>query len=435
MQHADGWWKGELQANVTIDAEDLLLREFLGIRTQSMTERDRHVDPRPAARRRHVGDVHRRPRRPVDDGRGVRRAAPRRRSAGSRAHGEGGGLRARRRRPGAGTGLHAHVAGPRRAVVMGPDPGAAAGADPAPASRPAEHLRLRLLGAPDDRRAHRGRRPPPDPAAPVRSRRAAHRRPTAGAAVAAHGRRQVRAARPHPPPLRAAPDALAAQDGDRSRGGVDLGPPRSRRLVGRYPAAVGVLAARAPPRGLRPRPSGDACRLRGARPVHDRGRPRTACRVLPVPGVGHGAGHDRSQRRRVGGRRSRAAEGCGVGARRGDPRARRLGGAPSGPRAERLGLRVRERQLRRYRRHGDRRPRPAAGPPSRRRGDRRGVPAGAALARRHAVRRRRVGCVRRGQHAAALHTSPVLRLRRGHRSSVGGRHGARARVPRRRAGA
>jgi squalene-hopene/tetraprenyl-beta-curcumene cyclase len=39
MQHADGWWKGELQANVTIDAEDLLLREFLGIRTARQTER------------------------------------------------------------------------------------------------------------------------------------------------------------------------------------------------------------------------------------------------------------------------------------------------------------------------------------------------------------------------------------------------------------
>jgi squalene-hopene/tetraprenyl-beta-curcumene cyclase len=38
-QHPDGWWKGELQANVTIDAEDLLLREFLGIRTAHQTER------------------------------------------------------------------------------------------------------------------------------------------------------------------------------------------------------------------------------------------------------------------------------------------------------------------------------------------------------------------------------------------------------------
>ena len=30
-QHPDGWWKGELETNVTMDAEDLLLRHFLGI--------------------------------------------------------------------------------------------------------------------------------------------------------------------------------------------------------------------------------------------------------------------------------------------------------------------------------------------------------------------------------------------------------------------
>jgi squalene-hopene/tetraprenyl-beta-curcumene cyclase len=32
LQHPDGWWKGLLETNVTIDAEDLLLREFLGVR-------------------------------------------------------------------------------------------------------------------------------------------------------------------------------------------------------------------------------------------------------------------------------------------------------------------------------------------------------------------------------------------------------------------
>jgi squalene-hopene/tetraprenyl-beta-curcumene cyclase len=37
LQHPDGWWKGELETNVTIDAEDLLLREFLGIRTAEQT--------------------------------------------------------------------------------------------------------------------------------------------------------------------------------------------------------------------------------------------------------------------------------------------------------------------------------------------------------------------------------------------------------------
>lgn len=30
-QDADGWWKGDLETNVTMDAEDLLLRQFLGI--------------------------------------------------------------------------------------------------------------------------------------------------------------------------------------------------------------------------------------------------------------------------------------------------------------------------------------------------------------------------------------------------------------------
>ncbi len=37
LQHPDGWWKGELETNVTMDAEDLLLREFLGIRGEQET--------------------------------------------------------------------------------------------------------------------------------------------------------------------------------------------------------------------------------------------------------------------------------------------------------------------------------------------------------------------------------------------------------------
>ncbi len=37
MQHRDGWWKGDLETNVTMDAEDLMLREFLGIRTAERT--------------------------------------------------------------------------------------------------------------------------------------------------------------------------------------------------------------------------------------------------------------------------------------------------------------------------------------------------------------------------------------------------------------
>src|SRR3954464_8432570 len=38
LQDEAGWWKGELATNVTMDAEDLLLREFLGIRQASESE-------------------------------------------------------------------------------------------------------------------------------------------------------------------------------------------------------------------------------------------------------------------------------------------------------------------------------------------------------------------------------------------------------------
>jgi squalene-hopene/tetraprenyl-beta-curcumene cyclase len=37
LQSPEGWWKGELETNVTMDAEDLLLRQFLGIRTERET--------------------------------------------------------------------------------------------------------------------------------------------------------------------------------------------------------------------------------------------------------------------------------------------------------------------------------------------------------------------------------------------------------------
>jgi squalene-hopene/tetraprenyl-beta-curcumene cyclase len=38
LQHEQGWWQGELETNVTMDAEDLLLREFLRIRTDEQTQ-------------------------------------------------------------------------------------------------------------------------------------------------------------------------------------------------------------------------------------------------------------------------------------------------------------------------------------------------------------------------------------------------------------
>lgn len=39
LQDTTGWWQGELQTNVTMDAEDMLLREFLGVRRLEETER------------------------------------------------------------------------------------------------------------------------------------------------------------------------------------------------------------------------------------------------------------------------------------------------------------------------------------------------------------------------------------------------------------
>ncbi|HLI42022.1 MAG TPA: squalene--hopene cyclase [Streptosporangiaceae bacterium] len=37
LQHPGGWWQGELETNVTMDAEDLLLRQFLGVRDDAAT--------------------------------------------------------------------------------------------------------------------------------------------------------------------------------------------------------------------------------------------------------------------------------------------------------------------------------------------------------------------------------------------------------------
>jgi squalene-hopene/tetraprenyl-beta-curcumene cyclase len=39
LQDPAGWWKAELETNVTMDAEDLLLREFLGIRDERAVQR------------------------------------------------------------------------------------------------------------------------------------------------------------------------------------------------------------------------------------------------------------------------------------------------------------------------------------------------------------------------------------------------------------
>ena len=186
LQDGAGWWKGELETNVTMDAEDLFLRQFLGVDDAGADRRTRDLDPLAAARRRDVGDLLRGPGRPLDDGRGVRRAAARRRRAGRRPHVEGRATSSatpagssdpacspacgwRCSAPGRGTTLPAL---PPEMMLL-------------PASGAAQHLRLRLLGPPDDRRAH-GRRPRCRPCAAlgVRHRRAAQRPPAVAGTVA-----------------------------------------------------------------------------------------------------------------------------------------------------------------------------------------------------------------------------------------------------------
>ena len=119
---------------------------------------------------------------------------------------------------------------------------------------------------------------------------------------------------------------------------------------------------------------------------------------------------------------------CGtlVAARAGAYR-RRLAGERAGRGAGRLVVRVRERHVSGYGRHGGSADRPVADFDAGRAPETEGNRAREALARRDAVEERRLGRVRQGQHAADRERDPVLRLRRGDRPSVGGRHGARRR--------
>ena len=155
LQHPDGWWKGELETNVTIDAEDLFLRRYLGILDAARDRGDRALDPLEAARRRHVGDV-------------LRRARPtsRRRSRRTSRSGSPATPAGRRRTCAAPPRSSATPAASRRtrvftrmwlsllgALVVGRGAGDPARADAAAAARAALDLLVRLLGAADDRRA------------------------------------------------------------------------------------------------------------------------------------------------------------------------------------------------------------------------------------------------------------------------------------------
>ena len=45
-QDAQGWWKGDLATNVTMDAEDMMLRHFLNIQVPGDVERSARSEER-----------------------------------------------------------------------------------------------------------------------------------------------------------------------------------------------------------------------------------------------------------------------------------------------------------------------------------------------------------------------------------------------------
>ena len=71
---------------------------------------------------------------------------------------------------------------------------------------------------------------------------------------------------------------------------LDRRAPGSRRQLGRHSAAVGVLADRAQPDGLRARPSGHAQRSRGRGAFRYRRRAGMAIPGVHVAGLGYGVG-------------------------------------------------------------------------------------------------------------------------------------------------
>ena len=292
---------------------------------------ERGVDPEPPAARRVVGDLLRRARRPLDLGRGLRRAATRGRPSGRRAHAQRLGIRPgggrRRRQPG----LHADVAFAPRPLVVGRGADAASRADPPPGAGAALDLLLRLLGPSDDRGALDRDSAPPLAAGRVRDRRAARSRSAPRSSDGRLGPR-FRSARPCVPRIR--PPAVGHPTAPGTPHSRALGgrTPGARRLLGRDPAAVGLVDHRPARARLRARPPGDRARPRRARRLHDRRRARAARRGMSIAGLGYRTLGDRAPRRgdpRVrpgGGPRLRVAR------RPGRLDARRLGRTPAGAR-------------------------------------------------------------------------------------------------------
>ena len=112
--------EGELETNVTMDAEDLLLRQFLGIRTEEETRLAANWI-RSKQRADGRGQTSTAGRGPFNHHRGLRGAAWPGRPGGG-AHGPGPRVHPEPRRT-ENARVFTHVAGPVRPVVLGSDPG------------------------------------------------------------------------------------------------------------------------------------------------------------------------------------------------------------------------------------------------------------------------------------------------------------------------
>ena len=406
---------------MTIDAEDLFVRHFLGILTPEQKDATARWI---RARQREDGSWATFYAGPADLSTTVE-AYVALRLAGDPpdavAHARGRRARPRPRRRRAHARLHAHVALAALALVVGRSARAAARADPAAGARAALHLLVRLLGAADARRALDRVGAAAERRRPVRDRRASHRRRAGDADRAVGAALHVR--RPRPAPLRAEAGCGAAPPGAARGRAMDRRAPGGGRLLGRDPAAVGLVDHRAARARLPARPSGDRARARRARQLHDRGRAgparsRRASRRSGTP---------RSPCSRCSTRASSRVTTPSPAARAGSPAARcacaatgRCGGRNSSRAGSRSSSRTTTTPTSTTRpsscsRCGARDRRRRSGRARRR------------VVARHAVERRRLGGVRRRQHEPPAREAAVLRLRRGHRSAERGRDGAHGR--------
>ncbi len=306
-QHHDGWWKGELETNVTMDAEDLLLRQFLGIRTERQTAAaatwirsrqredgtwatyyggppDLSTSIEAYVALRLAGDG-------VDD--------PHMRRASTYIR-EAGGIGASR----VFTRIWLALFGQwpwERLPVMPPELMLLPPSVPLNIYDFACWARQTVVAL-TVISAHR----------PVRDALGRHRGvgrgPRPGHAPPAHHLgRTVRPSRPVPPRLRATTAPRPAPILARRGRTLDPQAPGGGRLLGGHPATVGLLAHGLAPAGLCPGPPGDAGRARRPGRVHHRRRRRAAHRGLPVARVGYRARGRGPRRCRRCARRSGAA--------------------------------------------------------------------------------------------------------------------------------